>query len=384
VGKFLRTIGNAVLSRLKWAKSNPALVGVVCVAIVLALVISGVIPIQERSASAHGRKPYEYLYLDPARVATYLGQLDDGEINQETRTNTIKSATGAKLEVNSLGELNGSLSNERTASAVVSFSEADNFFKLENILHSEGALDRIALNSCCRASVREELAASVSRLSAQRSGASPAQLEQRSREQLEARSEGELEHLTLGTIVKLEGAFLHVPPYMAAYPSLRYASFREDPNSRVLGSARSSQLSETEVTTGRHVSNERKRFIKDAGPNPRVPFAVELHGLTVVIPARFDYLTGDPSLLATDVTVVGKVVFTGKDYGDAASEATYLPPLLNAKRDFLADLGFKKAFLKKYPPPRRPALDKKLFQALQHSLIFKGASIEIIPIAIYS
>jgi hypothetical protein len=383
VGKFLRAIGRVVQGALKWAKSNPALVGVGFLALVLGLVISGVIPIRQASGSTHARKPYEYLYLDPARVGTYLGQLDDGEINQETRADTLKESGGTKLEVKELGELNGTLSDERTASAVVSFSEADNFFKLETTLQSEGTLDTIALNSCCRAAVREELAANVSRLEAQRSGASHAQLEQRSREQLEAESEGKLEHLTLGTIVKLEGVFLHVPPYMAAYPSLRYAPFR-DTDSRVLGPARSSPLSETEVTSGQHVSNERKRFIKDAGPNPRVPFSTELPGLKVVIPARFDYLTGDPSLLATDVTVVGKVVFTGKDYGDAASEATYLPPLLNAKRDFLADLGFRKSFLAKYPPHRRRALDTKLFQALQHSLIFKGASVEIIPIAIYN
>ncbi len=385
MGKTLHAIGTAVRSGLKAVRANMPLVGVVCVAAVLALVIAGVIPIHHGTARSNGRQPYEYVYLDPARVTTYLGQLDEGDINQETRTDTFKDSAGAKVEVKALGEASGSLSSERTASAVVSFSEADNFFKLEKELRSEHSLETVPLTACCQEKVRRELAKAVERLAATRSGKSREQLERSSREELEARSEEDLEHLTIGTIVKLEGAFLRVPPYLAAYPSLRYAPFRNNRKNNVLGVARSSELSETEVTAGHRVEAEREAFIKDARPNPRVPFSVKLHRLTIVIPARFDYLTGDPSLLATNVTVVGKVVFTGSDFGDAASEATYLPALLKAKRGFLEDLGFKKAFLAEYVGKhRRRALDRELFQALQRSLIFTGATVEVIPIAIYS
>jgi hypothetical protein len=361
------------------------LAGLLVLAAVLALVIFGVIPIQHGAAAgSRARRPYEYLYLDPARVRAYLGQLDGGDINQETRTSTFKDAAGGKIEVKALGEVSGSISGERTASAVVSFSEADNFFKLEQDLASEGSLQTVPLTGCCASAVRRRLAQKLNRLAAVDSGSSHAQLELKSGEELESESEGTLEQLPIGSLVKLEGAFLHVPPYLAAYPSLRYASFRVPPGRGELGAAQSSLLSETEVTTGKRVRRERKRFIADAGSNPRVPFTVELHGLTIVIPARFDYLTGDPSLLGTDVTVVGIVVFEGEHFGEAASEATYLPALLEARPSFLEDLGFNGRFLARYAGRhRRRALDRKLFEVLQRSLSFSGESVEIIPVAIY-
>lgn len=331
----------------------------VAVAIVLGLVIGGVIHISSGSASAQNRSPFEYVYLDPARVTAYLGQLDEGDINQETRTNTLKDSAGAKVQVSSLGELNGSISGERVASAVVAFSEADNFFKLEKELKKEHALEPIQLTPARIA---------IARLGEQ-----------------EESTERKLERLPIGKIVKMEGAFLHVPPYLAAYPSLRYAPLRFHSKNKVLGTARLSTLGETEVTAPVPVRRERERFIRRAGRNPRVPFSTKLHHLTIVVPARADFITGDPSLLGTHLTVVGKVVYVGRSFGDAASEATYLPALLRAPSWFLEDVGFQHPFLANYVgKEKRRALREHLFQALQRSLTFTGAVIEIVPIAIYS
>lgn len=375
---------------------------VLAVAAVLGLIIFGVIPIKG-TADTHGQYPYEYVYLDPARVKAYLGQIDGGDVNQETRTATFKDSKGATIAVNAVGQVSNSASDERVASAVVSFSEADDFFKLEKKLLSEEDLKTIRLGVCCSRRIQQEyearlraleqrlaLAAKPSRNHPVQSGRKPGGESHKSPEQVgleefEAEAEDKLEGLPIGEIVKLEGAFLRVPPYLAAYPSLRYAPYRYHTHNGVLGNANLPTLNETEVTLGKHVRSERAQFISDAGANPRVPFSTKQHRLTIVIPARYDYITGDPSLLGTDVTIVGKVVYKGEGFGDAASESTYLPALLKSSQWFLEDIGFQQGFLDKYTRRcRRSALDHQLFQALQRSLTFTGAVIEIVPIAIYS
>ena len=123
-----------------------AVVVAVPAAVVLALVVLGVIPVENAGGANPKRlKPYEYVYLDSARVKTYLGQLDEGDVNQETRTATSKDTAGGKFEIEALGEASGSVTNEKTRSAVVAFSEADNFYKLERTLEGDGELTPVQL-----------------------------------------------------------------------------------------------------------------------------------------------------------------------------------------------------------------------------------------------
>jgi hypothetical protein len=359
-----------------------AIVVAVPAAVVLALVVLGVIPIQDTGGASPNRlKPYEYVYLDSARVQAYLGQLDEGEVGQETRTNTSKDTAGGKLEIKALGEASGSVTNEKTSSAVVSFSEADNFYKLEKTLLADGELTNVPLSGCCTGAVRKAVRREVARQAHGRT-LSAHERQMREREALEARHQAKLEALPLGRMVKLENVLLRVPPYLAAYPSLRYAVPRFNSANPVFEAAPLSTFSAAEVEIEKGANRERAKFIDQAGANPRLPLSTSVHHLTIVIPARYAYLTGDPSLLNTSLTVVGKLVQRGEDFGDGASEATYLPALLHADSRFLHDIGVKESLLSRYDgDPKR--LHLELFKALQRSLTFTGKSIEVIPIAIY-
>jgi hypothetical protein len=364
-----------------WYRTCATIVAVPA-AVVLALVVLGVIPIQDTSgASPKGLKPYEYVYLDSARVQAYLGQLDEGEVGQETRTATSKDTAGGKLEIKALGEASGSVTNEKTSSAVVSFSEADNFYKLEKTLLADGELTTVPLSGCCTGAVRKAVRREVAR-QAHGQTLSTHERQMREREAIEARHQAQLEGLTLGKIVKLENVLLRVPPYLAAYPSLRYAVPRFNSANPVFEAAPLSTFSAAEVEIERSANRERAKFIEQAGANPRLPLSASVHHLTIVIPARYAYLTGDPSLLNTSLTVVGKLVQRGEDFGDGASEATYLPALLHADSRFLHDIGVKESLLSRYDGNPK-GLDRELFKALQRSLTFTGKSIEVIPIAIY-
>jgi hypothetical protein len=351
-------------------------------AIVLALVVLDVIPIHDAAGSnAKGLKPYEYVYLDSARVQAYLGQLDEGEVGRETRTDTSKDTAGGKLEIKSLGEASGSVTNEKTSSAVVSFSEADNFYKLEKTLRADSELTTVPLSGCCTGVVHDAVRREVARQTRGQALSAHAR-RMREREAVEARYQAQLEALPLGTMVKLENALLRVPPYLAAYPSLRYAVPRYNSANQVFEAAPLSTFSAAEVEIERSANRERAKFIEQAGANPRLPLSTSVHHLTIVIPARYAYLTGDPSLLNTSLTVVGKLVQRGEDFGDGASEATYLPALLHASSRFLHDIGVKESLLSRFDGNRK-GLNRELFKALQRSLTFTGKSIEVIPIAVY-
>lgn len=350
--------------------------------IVLLLLAFGVIHTHEAHGSGNKRtEPYEYVYLDLARVESYLGQLDGGDIAQETVTDTSKHSLGGKIEVQALGEVSGSATNEKTSSAVVSLSEADKFYKLEEKLESADALNPVQLSGCCSENVPEGIREAVASAVAA-SGRTGSAREKLEREELEARSEEALEALPLGSMVKLEGAFIRVPPYLAAYPSLRFAAPRFNARNPVFEAAPLSTFSAAEVELKQSANMERVKFVEQAGTNPRLPLSTKLHELTIVMPARYAYITGDPSLLDSDLTIVGKLVQKGKNFGDGASVATYLPALLHADAAFLHDIGIKERFLEKYYG-NRTGLNKALFGALQRSLTFTGKTVEVIPIAIY-
>jgi hypothetical protein len=96
---------------------------------------------------------------------------------------------------------------------------------------------------------------------------------------------------------------------------------------------------------------------------------------TVTSPARFAYPAGDPSLLSSRLTRVGKAVFNVyHGFGDGASEDTYLPGLLGASPSLLRELGVRPGALHS---------KQSLFEGLSQSLTFSGRVIEVVPIAMY-
>lgn len=309
------------------------------------------LPWSGSDTTRHGRNPYEYLYLDSARVDAYLGQLNEGNVKTEERSENNTTSGAAELLVDTLGKATASTSSERKNSAVVTLTEADNFYRLLRKLRSEGSLRTFDLQS---PNLAEELG-----------------------------------DVSDGTMVVLTNTFLQVPPYLSAYPTLRYASYRVIKGDKVFGPAPLTAFSASEPALATEAKAQRAAFIKNAGQNPRLPLTVSLQGLTIFIPARFANITGDISLFGARLNVMGKVVFSGERFGDGASIATYLPALLRASGGFLHDLGVKKTFLQKYDDALRShsatlvrAGQDTVFKALSRSLSF-GRTVEIIPVAVY-
>jgi hypothetical protein len=300
----------------------------------------------------HGQRPYEYLYLDSARVNAYLGQLNEGEVKTESRSESQTASAEGGLQIDTLGKATVSSGSERKSSAVVTLTEADNFYKLLHVLGSEGTLESVDMES-------PEL------------------------EQL-------LGALPDGTMVRITNAFIEVPPYLSAYPALRYAHSIVKHGDPVFGEAPLNRYGAAEVALNTEAKRQREAFIRNAGENPRLPLILSSSShVSVVVPARYANVTGDASLFGDRMTVMGKIVYRGLKFGDGVSVNTYLPALLRASNRFLGDIGVKAAFLRRY---RRAgllhhgahalALRERLFRALASSLTF-GRTFEVIPVAIY-
>lgn len=299
------------------------------------------------SHAARHRQPYEYLYLDSERVDSFLGELDNGSVRSISRQETESSNASLGFQLDTVGSATATEGKQLTVSAVVTKTEADNFYSLLEQL--EGGL----LRTVNLASPRL-----------------PAELSPRA--------------LPIGTMVRIESAFPRLPPYLSSYPLLRYARF--ETSSPAFGKPLLSDYSLSRYTAGAAVERERFAFIKRVGPNPRLPFSIEAgDGLTIFIPARFTDLTGDPSLLSARLTIVGKVAFNvekgpdtrrgeEKGFGDGASEDAYLPALLAASPRFLRELGVR---------PSAAHSKKALFQGVSESLTYPDHVVEVVPVAMY-
>jgi hypothetical protein len=283
------------------------------------------------------RKPYEYLYLDSGRVDSYLGELDEGNVASLSRSETETSNASLGFQLDTVGSATATRGKQLTVSAVVNKTEADNFYSLLEQLQS-GSL-------------------------ASASAGSPSlsyQLSDRA--------------VPVGTMIRIENAFVQLPPYLAAYPLLRYARF--ETLSHAFEAPKLSQYHLSRYTTGAAAERARLAFIRKIGSNPRLPFIIKEPGMTIVIPARFANLTGDPSLLSARLTIVGKVAFNVyHGFGDGASEDTYLPAMLGASPRLLRELGVRTS-------ARRSK--HALFEGVSRSLTFPGRVIEVVPIAMYN
>ena len=285
----------------------------------------------------HHRKPYEYLYLDSGRVDSYLGELDEGNIRSVNRSETETSNASLGFQLDTIGSATATQGKQLTVSAVVTKTEADNFYSLLEQLQ-DGALTTVSTGS---AALSTELSPSVA---------------------------------PVGTMIRIDNAFVQLPPYLSAYPVLRYARF--ETRSRAFEPPQLSQYHLSRYTSGPAAERGRLAFIRRLGSNPRLPFIIQEPNMTIVIPARYANLTGDPSLLSARLTIVGKIVFNVYNgFGDGASEDTYLPALLNASPGLLRELGV-----------RQSALHSKqtIFDGVSQSLTFPGRVVEVVPVAMYN
>ena len=75
------------------------------------------------------------------------GQLDEGNVKTEERSENSTETAGAELQVDTVGKATASTSSERKTSAVVTLTEADNFYRLLSELSSEESLSTFDLQS---------------------------------------------------------------------------------------------------------------------------------------------------------------------------------------------------------------------------------------------
>ena len=130
------------------------------------------------------RKPYEYLYLDSGRVDSYLGELDEGNVRSLSRSETETNNASLGFQLDTVGSATATQGRQLTVSAVVTKTEADNFYSLLEQLKS-GSLTTVSTGSSV---LSKELSPEV---------------------------------VPVGTMVRIENAFVQLPPYLSAYPLLR-------------------------------------------------------------------------------------------------------------------------------------------------------------------
>jgi hypothetical protein len=324
--------------------------------------------------------PAEFMYLDSARVESYLSQVAGESVTSESRQTTTTENGGVKLELPTVGQATGSTGKQLTTNVVVTQTAADRFQTLLKLIPKNPK--PMSTYDC---NLVNEL---------------------RGAKRLE------------GTVVTIEDVHLAMPPYLSAYPELRYGTFSDPTHSRLFGNVPLASFQAVDESVRGTPEKERAKFKKAVGPNPRIPFSFSTHNngetkkcktgggskaatskagrtqagsqsgtgataaseATVLLPARFADLTGDPSLLSVPLTVVGLVVSDHEgEFGDGSALATYWKALGVVKAPLLGELGVRQQYLKM----KRIVLRKKLFDAVERSLTYGGVVVEIIPIAMY-
>ena len=267
---------------------------------------------------APGVPPPDYAYLDSARVALYLGQLEGGIATSEQLTQQLTRGKTAGVTAGGLS-LGGSTGSASSAERVVTPTATARFYQLldllgrDHYLHSidaAGAPDRL----------RKEFAA-----------------------------------VPEGSFVKLSSCTLKIPSYVQlAQPSQSTSDFMSNQyqgagempmvasdaivaakfSAGVLERSTGTPLASYPRRARERISRAVRALAKAVGRNPRVPLSAcdgqvdyRPHGVDLLFPIRLANLSSEQSLFTGPVTVVGKVVRAVRkpadDYVDEASLATY-------------------------------------------------------------
>lgn len=277
--------------------------------------------------------PGEYLYLDRARVLSYLGQLVDGLPSSEKRTLAESEDLTAELK-GGPASLAGGRKTSSSSEAQVAPSVADRFYLLLRLLRvgksrSEASADRSWLF---------DVGAQTSK---------PTQVYER------------MCSIREGDFVRIRNAHLYLPPFAAILPKATYAALNLTPTKKVTPPPAKRILTPRTVKERTAVAEYRKLL----GRNPRLPFIVptlspnagrgQPSGVTFFVPTRYHSLRNEPSLISGTLTIVGKVVYlnlariddkTGRatscgnpaektvplNYVDRLTMATFVPALKGA------------------------------------------------------
>ncbi len=258
-----------------------------------------------------GIPPPDYVYLDNARVVSYLGQIEGGLSTSEKLTQQLTQSRNAALAASGF-QLGGSAGQSSAVERVVTPTATARFYRLLDRLEAHGYLRTVDASAAPAALVHDFAA------------------------------------VPEGTFVKLHNCMLWIPSYVQLEQLMRASGGRISASDAYLQANGSmppvaqdalsiarAAAGRTKGLTGsasvyvppaveRRMTVAARRLVTAVGPNARVPIsscagtpALKPRGVDLLIPIRLGELAPEQSLLAGPVTVVGKVVRAVRRQDDA-------------------------------------------------------------------
>lgn len=300
------------------------------------------------NSQAAGLPPFEYAYLDSARVAAYLGQLDNGLAMSEQRSDQLTQSINASLSAGSVAQIGASEQAQQATQVTVTPTAADHFYTfLATLLQAPHAVCVVTArepgaDQCdpknCNTSGRNDWLGEIND-----QGTSPLIM-------------GEVQCIGVGNFVRITHAQLFVPPFVQALPRAQSAN-------AYYGELPSPRTAFTSLTQIAAVRAGLRRYARLVGPDPRVPVVAAPYGSTTalgsgatfLLPVLYQGLTTEPALLSGDVTIVGKIIYYaakgGPTYIDYPTISQFGGPLEASSKSFLNALGVCSSAP---PPTTRP------------------------------
>jgi hypothetical protein len=316
---------------------------------------------------APGIAPPDYAYLDNARVALYLGQMEGGIAKSEQLTQQLTQGRNAGLSAGGLS-LGGSTGSSSSAERVVTPTATARFYQLLDLLGRGGYLHTIN-EAGKQGAIRRAFADTAEGSFVKLTGCtlrlpSYVQLEQISQATKGTESPLDMYYAATGSGFSAGAT--------TALDEIAAARNMAHPHQVSLGSAE--QISAPPRTL-RRLGPAIRSLDKTVGPNPRVPLSTcdgrtdyKPRGIDLLVPIRLANLSSEQSLLAGPVTVVGKLVRAvrkdGQEYADEPSFATFAGP---ARKIDAIPLG----------------TDKGLGEELTADAVVLAPGAVILPVAIY-
>ena len=248
---------------------------------------------------APGIPPPDYAYLDNARVALYLGQLQGGLAQSEKLSEQLTQGRNAGLSAGGVS-VGGSAGSSASRERVVTPTATTRFYQLLDLLDRDGYLHRIDASAPPKMLVRE------------------------------------FAQVPEGTFVQLRRCRLRIPSYIQL-AQLNYGSsgyYSASMAYRGIGEGQpltNDAWGVALVRAGRQkyalptpptmqsgeerIARTMKHLAAVAKRNPRVPFstcdgspAAKPRGVDLLFPVRLGALSSEPTLLSGPVTIVGKLI----------------------------------------------------------------------------
>jgi hypothetical protein len=276
---------------------------------------------------APGIAPPDYAYLDDARVALYLGQLEGGLATSEQLTQQLTKSGTAGVSAGGFS-LGGSTGSSATAERVVTPTATARFYQLLDLLGRDGYLHPIDMAQSPKRVVRDFAA------------------------------------VPQGSFVQLRNCTVKLPGYVQFLQAVQSPGFDWTDPLGIGGSVTNPATApiwasqEAEALAGRihamtgaaagsypvgmvkRIDSAVHALVGTVGRNPRVPMATcdgnadvtKPRGIDLLFPIQLANFTPEPGLVSGPLTVVGKLVLAvrnkGVDYVDDESLTTFSKALI--------------------------------------------------------